>query len=578
MADISPDDNLAPASRDADFSSQQIVEVECAPDDNNLLAYAATFGLKLEDLNPQQILVLLAARGAEKHVRDLKIPMSERSVDSGRRILVEREVERVIEKTAYRESEKPSAVPADRMDLTNLEAPEQLPQVLPGEWLIEDVAPETFLRKLRERTLLRREWREPTRTPITSHETIKEKVLVEEPAPPEIHKQHACVLLDISGSMIESEDGRNVVAAGLALAFLRNGFKQRAHLSLRMFNGYVFDRLQGSSAEDLKRIAWRILNIEWGGGTDIQDALKTAVADIHEGGAFTRADILLISDGLSWLGSNPLEQIKLHTFLLGLSAQQLKDANCRNAVNTLSSWSTTLKIFGSSRFAGIVLPSRQDLDDIEKSIRSIPDGFKNMTSEDEKALMRERISDFRKLVHILTRAVAEVEERLSPLEKLRADLAQRRLRSMTAQLEEMYKELALLSPEVLNQNKARREREAKILDEQRLAEEELRRQRHAEKEAEAARALEAMLSQLRGSDIPGLEPRPGSSGSQNSPQGSFAGPQSTETPEERNRRISLWQRLRRWLEELRSSDQQAPDKLPPKTARPSRFRNYRGID
>jgi len=581
---ISPHEGPGAAARDPVDLSREVIEVEREQEPDGLVSYAAKFGLKLEDLTVEQAMILVAARGVEKHVKGLKIPMSERSVDTGKKIVVEKEEERVIEKTTYREGEKPSPIPADRMDLTTLEGPEQLPEILPGEWLVEEVAPDIFLKKLREQTLLRRQWRETTRTPVTSHETVKEKVLVEEPAPPEVQKQHACVLLDVSGSMVESYDGRNVVGAGLALAFLLHGFEQRARLSLRLFNGTVFALSQGTSFEDLKRMARQILNIRWGGGTDIQDALRVATEDIRGGGSFTRADILLISDGLSWLGENPLGDIKLHTFLLALSPRQMLESESLKALVTLRSWSTTLKSFGTSKFAGIMLPSKKDLDEIEKSIRSIPDRLKDIASDEEREQLIERASNLNRLLKKLMEIAGEVEGHRPLLEKLRGSIARRRLQGILDELEEIMRKLQMLGPEVLEENKERKEQEARVVEEQEKAEDAKRRQQHAEKEAQAARELEAMLSKLREADIPDLEPQPGEGGSPGEGTegpgrstgsrgaGGPGAPQQSETPEEQRRRLSLWQRLRRWLRE-QSLKLQEPPSLPPEDA--SKFPGYR---
>ena len=131
------------------------------------------------------------------------------------------------------------------------------------------MAPELFYQRLLSRELLKREWRDTVRLPETTYETVKDKELVEVPAPPEEKKQHAYVLMDVSGSMSDGYDRRGVLAQGLALAFLRQGFGQRSQLAFRPFDTVAHERSSGRSQTDLREIALRILHQSMWGGTNI---------------------------------------------------------------------------------------------------------------------------------------------------------------------------------------------------------------------------------------------------------------------------------------------------------------------
>lgn len=335
------------------------------------------FGFHPTDrLTDDQIVVLSLTREMRKYVEKLKIPVSTRTRQDQTMIKVEREVEEVIEKTSYKDVHEVREIPADSMDVGQISEVNQLPSALPTELLAADIAPELFLKKLVDGELLRREWREPTKIPYTTQQTIKVKKIVEEPAPPEEEKQHAVVLLDISGSM--QTEGRWAVARALALEFLRFGYQKRAMLAIRPFGSYPDDASSGQSLADLNKITRRLLNLGSDGGTDIQRALATGVADIKKGGKFDRADILLISDGDDRLYSNPLGDIKLHSVIVGSKRYD----------ESIDQWSTNVL-----RVPGMEAPEVPVglMKEVEREMHALQQQLNEVTDEKELEKIRERL-------------------------------------------------------------------------------------------------------------------------------------------------------------------------------------------
>lgn len=326
-------------------------------------SYAARFGLVLGDLDPDQAMIMHTAQKVEPLVQSLKIKFGSKTVVSGEMISVEKEVETTVERTTYIEDSERSPIPANQMDVGVAQRPEDLPDALPSEWLLEELAPELFYHRLGQGQVLAREWQETTHTPVTSYETVKEKIVEQVPALPKEEKQHAYVLLDTSQSM--SEFGKYIMAKALALAFLRQGFDQRAQLAIRGFSDRVQGVKKGKSQEQLNKIAaWLLKGKMDGGGTNIQIALEKAVKDIKAGGSYAGADILLISDGLSYLDQNPLGDIKLHTLLVGSDFDP-------GIPTDLREWSTSFRVFSPGELQKYSKFSRSDGENISRAIATI---------------------------------------------------------------------------------------------------------------------------------------------------------------------------------------------------------------
>lgn len=320
----------------------------------DLLSYLAGFGLTLADLEPHQAAMFVAARNLAEQVEGLDLPIASHDANDGDTTLADDG--QPVGLTAYQRDLDESPLPADEMELAPIRAIEDMARILPTQWLLEELWPEAFYAKLAERELLMPEWRQPTRDPRGESGNDTQHELVEAAAEADNARQHAYVLLDTSRSM-KDHDRRGLVARGLALAFLRRGHEGRSQLHLRPFTARVGELLSGRGDEAFRAIVRRIIDLPHAGQTRIQAALEQAVADIRSGGPCLRADILLITDGMSRLGARPLDRERLHTFLVG-DLCDVGDSN--ESVKTLKAWSHTFRRVWNSRFAEILAPTPAD--------------------------------------------------------------------------------------------------------------------------------------------------------------------------------------------------------------------------
>ena len=387
-----------------------------APEDSSKIPrsgierYIQQFGLDFDrDLQPEDLLIFSIARRVEPFIQGLKIPIAKKPNPEEKKVLIERRVDRVIEHTSYRDDQVVSQTPANSMDIGFIDGLEDLPDIVPNQWLIEEVAPEVFYQRAINRELLKREWRETVRHAETTYETVTDRELVEVPAPPEDEKQHAYVLLDVSSSMRSSGD--YIIGKALALAFLRQGYEQRANLAIRPFDGRIGKLSSGRELSALRGITLSILRWnKYATDTNIQGALEQAVKDIRRGGEFTQADILLITDGAAPLTKNPLGEIRLHTLYLGsghlsyttegggtLTEEEHQKAEERSFgkdgdIPRLKQWSTTFRQFSVLGLASALRFIPEDFEDLQSVVNALPQALEEMSTSEDLERIRGRVN------------------------------------------------------------------------------------------------------------------------------------------------------------------------------------------
>jgi len=319
-----------------------------------VVSYVRGFGLTLAELQPRQLAMFVAARNLTEQVEGLDLPVASSEAQGSEDTLAEQEEPPGL--TAYQRDLTDARLPADEMEVTSIHAVEDLARILPTQWVLEQIWPEAFYAKLAGHELLMPQWRLPTRGTQGPREDLPDRELVERQATPDTVRQHAYVLLDTSRSM-NDHDRRGIVARGLALAFLRRGYENGSQLYFRPFAGAVGELSSGRREEEFHALVRRIIDLPHAGQTKIQAALQQAVDDIRQGGKFLRADILLITDGMSRLADRPLGEERLHTFLVG-DLPELRDS--AGPVAILRSWSRTFRRILQQGFAEILKPSMQD--------------------------------------------------------------------------------------------------------------------------------------------------------------------------------------------------------------------------
>lgn len=326
-------------------------------DCQDIVQYLANFHLTLADVEPHQLAMFVAARNAAKYVEDLDIPVGRQSQTDRSDAVLEREIDRRRPQSAYQDDSQQTDVPDNEMDLGLIRDAEELPHVFPSQWLLEDVCPTAFYSKLADHELFVPRWGRPDANPGDGDDDARQWEFLDKLATAQSTRQHAYVLLDTSRSM-NDRDCRGTVARGLTLAFLLHGLHRNARLHLRPFTAKVHDASSGSAEADFCEIARRVMNLSNIGQTRIQPALEQATGDIRSPGPFLRADILLITDGVSPLSRNPLVAEKLHTLVLGNAEEQDERSG---TIATLKSWSRTFRRIWRPQFSELLLPSAADM-------------------------------------------------------------------------------------------------------------------------------------------------------------------------------------------------------------------------
>jgi hypothetical protein len=333
-------------------------------DRQDLVEYLAYFDLTLADLQPEQTAMFLAARNLAPLVAKLEIPLATQC-SADQRVMRQRQTNRRLQQTLYVSDLEARDLPTDFMDVAPIRGTEDLPRIFPVQWMLEELCPDAFYAKVAQRELLMPLWQAPFGSPRDSDHDEAERELEEDGGAATSTLQHAYVLLDTSRTM-NDRDRRATVARGLALALFHYGHQQRVQLNFRPFTAEVGPLTSGREKETLRAIVERIVTVPNAGQTWIQDALECAVADIRGEGPCRRADIMLITDGISRLTRRPMISERLHTFLLGDLREGEETAG---AVSLLKAWSDSFHRVWKHRFAVVLAPRRDDLRAVEAVLR-----------------------------------------------------------------------------------------------------------------------------------------------------------------------------------------------------------------
>jgi len=383
----------------------------------DLVTYLADFDLTLADLRPDQVLMFVAARNSAHYVADLEVAIGSERRDSSDTALTEREADRVLDLTAHDDDSLDSHLPADEMDVSLIRSVEDLSRIFPVQWLLEEIQPDVFYSKVARGELLMPQWQRPTERPRDAADETPQRELVDRQAAPQSSKQHAYVLLDTSSTM-QDRDRRGTVARGLALAFLRKGYRQRAHLNLRPFAVEVGPHSSGVSKEEFGAIARRIVDLPNSGQTRIQTALEQAALDIRNAGPCHRASVMLITDGISRLSQNPLVDEELHTFILG---NLYEDKGKAGTIGTLKRWSRTFHRIWENRFAEILTPTWPDCQAAGRLLQTALEAAKADPSGPEARKLDRVAANVRSLLREFRRSQgkqAPLPPEMRPLEEL----------------------------------------------------------------------------------------------------------------------------------------------------------------
>lgn len=381
---------------------------------HDLARYLGLFDLDLGQVTSEQVSMFIAARAAAEYVEDLAIPIATRPKPDEETTVREIETELPIALTGYVSDPVGAELPSNDMDVTTIQSAEQLARIFPTQWLLEDVCPDAFYAKVAQRELLMPEWQRPTQNPEDSYDDSFDHERIEDQALPDTPKQHAYLLLDTSRTMCD-HDRRGPVARGLALAFLLKGHQQRSQLNFRPFTEQAADLSSGTSREDFRTIVRRVIDIPNAGQTRIQKALEQAVRDVRNAGPCLRADVMLISDGISRLTENPFRDEHLHTFLV---ADLMAEDESTGIIRTLRDWSRTFRRVWKSRFKEILTPTIADLQAANAQLRASAN--RTEVTDEEAARLHQMLENVKYLASEIKRAAGKkvpVPEEVQAIER-----------------------------------------------------------------------------------------------------------------------------------------------------------------
>lgn len=185
----------------------------------------------------------------------------------------------------------------------------ELPLIYPYQFLLPD---EVFYQRLAERSL----WLPRPVPPRTYRFPTASDTFAPDP-----RKQKVYVLFDVSRSM--NSHWRIVLAKAIAYVFLQRNMRELGTVHLRTFAEHVGERYTADDVPSFRELLRRILLLDARGrGTNMQEAIEVAIADIRSHHSLSDAEILVITDGAAHLDVERLAElmgrsIRLHAVKIG---------------------------------------------------------------------------------------------------------------------------------------------------------------------------------------------------------------------------------------------------------------------
>jgi uncharacterized protein with von Willebrand factor type A (vWA) domain len=202
----------------------------------------------------------------------------------------------------YRRDEVRKSVPYpdDEMSIKNIDKYQELLKTIPTQFALDD---DIFNQKL-----------------------LKKELLIRDYQSRRLKRQALYLLIDVSSSM---DGAKNIYASGVALAFVRQAISEGSVYFLRFFDHGIKQLHKITNEKDAAKMADILIRQPYsGGGTDIDNALRTAISDIKNAPEqFEKAEIMVISDGEDdvSLTKDQLRKIKIHSTIIDGHNQDLKN-------------------------------------------------------------------------------------------------------------------------------------------------------------------------------------------------------------------------------------------------------------
>lgn len=211
--------------------------------------------------------------------------------------------------------------------IDNMRSLKEIPSILKKQFMLPD---EIFDQKLIFRDLLvKRKIQNEIRYSLDSFVEDRNKMSMEK----FLRRQRSYILMDISGST--KKKNRLLLEKAIILNYLENNQKEKGEIFFRAFNHDLGPLYRTAQQSDYKYILnMAILPQKSSGQTNIEKALLQAIDDVKEFSIDEKAEILLLTDGLSFVDATKIleksDSIKIHIILIGkdpllLSVKELSE-------------------------------------------------------------------------------------------------------------------------------------------------------------------------------------------------------------------------------------------------------------
>ncbi|MCB0318052.1 MAG: VWA domain-containing protein, partial [Bdellovibrionales bacterium] len=375
------------------ISPEEHLEALASRDPYPLQTFLGVCGvLDLGDLNLDQALMFIVARNIGSRIESLKIFAGKDRSSQNEQWKLKSNTQASVPETEPRF--KDSRVPSDNMDFGMIESADELPLIHRDQFLLLDVAPLEFLRRLNSRELSRDVFYErKTDNPENKRNLIDDTT---EKLRSDFSIPKAKALLDISSSM-NDKDQRGIIARGSQISFMHNAFLSSIELHFRPFNSEVGSLVKGRDADAFHRIVQKLLRLRNDGETSIQRALEqTAKDDIDSKDSVpTRVDILLVTDGQSRIIGRPQGDAVLHTISIGNPLDSCEDPLEKKMAeenhDRLKKISETFIQLTRDDFTALLKPRRLDVLGLYMLIKSVPKELAEVTTQEQAERIYNRI-------------------------------------------------------------------------------------------------------------------------------------------------------------------------------------------